>query len=138
MEKTLIIFKPDAIEKRKVGAALARFENAGLNVVAAKMKQLDSALLKEHYAHIADKPFFPEIEAFMASRPVLIMILEGNKVIERVRNLLGPTNSLAAPAGTIRGDWGTDMMLNIVHASDGPESAAAEIKRFFDEGEIYA
>lgn len=138
MEKTLIIFKPDAFEKRKVGAALSRFENAGYNVIAAKMKQLDSELLKEHYAHIADKPFFPDIEAFMASRPVLIMILEGNKVIERVRNLLGPTNSLAAPAGTIRGDWGTDMMYNIVHASDGPESAAAEIKRFFDDSEVYA
>ena len=138
MEKTLIIFKPDAIEKRKVGAALTRFEDVGFNIVAAKMKQLDSALLKEHYAHIADKPFFPEIEAFMSSRPVLIMILEGNKVIERVRNLLGPTNSLAAPAGTIRGDWGTDMMLNIVHASDGPESATAEIKRFFKDDEVYS
>jgi len=138
MEKTLIILKPDAIEKRKVGAALTRFENAGFNIVAAKMLQLDSALLKEHYSHIADKPFFPEIEAFMSSRPVLIMILQGNKVIERVRSLLGPTNSLAAPAGTIRGDWGTDMMLNIVHASDGPESAAAEITRFFADSEIYA
>ena len=137
MEKTLIILKPDAFEKRKLGATLTRFEEAGYSVVAAKMLQLDSALLEEHYAHIADKPFFPEIEAFMGSRPVLVLVIAGNAVIERVRNLVGPTNSLAAPAGTIRGDWGTDMMLNIVHASDGPETAAAEIKRFFGEGEVF-
>lgn len=138
MEKTLIILKPDAFEKRKVGATLARFEEAGYSIIAARMMQLDSDKLKEHYAHIADKPFFPEIEAFMSSRPVLVMVLEGNAVIDRVRNLVGPTNSLAAPAGTIRGDWGTDMMLNIVHASDSPESAAAEIKRFFADGDVFA
>ena len=138
MEKTLIILKPDAFEKRKVGATIARFEDAGLNVVAAKMIVLDSALLKEHYAHIADKPFFPEIEGFMSSMPVIVMVLQGNSAIERVRNLVGPTNSLAAPAGTIRGDWGTNMMLNIVHASDGPESAELEIKRFFTDSEVYA
>jgi len=137
MEKTLIILKPDAFAKRKVGATIARFEDAGFNIVAAKMMRLDSALLTDHYAHIADKPFFPEIEAFMSSLPVLVMVLEGKKAIERTRNLVGPTNSLVAPAGTIRGDWGSDMMLNIVHASDGPESAALEIKRFFAENEVY-
>ena len=138
MEKTLIILKPDAFEKRKVGATINRFEDAGFSIVAAKMMRLASALLREHYAHIADKPFFPDIETFMGSRPVLILVVEGNAVIERVRNLVGPTNSLVAPAGTIRGDWGTDMMLNIVHASDGPESAAAEIKRFFGDDPIPA
>lgn len=138
MEKTLIILKPDAFEKRKVGATIARFEDAGLTIVATKMMELDSALLKEHYAHIADKPFFPEIEGFMSSMPVIVMVLQGNSAIERVRNLVGPTNSLAAPAGTIRGDWGTNMMLNIVHASDGPETAEAEIKRFFGDGGVFA
>lgn len=138
MEKTLIILKPDAFEKRKVGATLRRFEEAGFIIIAARMLQLDQALLREHYAHIADKPFFPEIEAFMSSRPVLVMVLQGNAVIERVRNLVGPTDSLAAAAGTIRGDWGTDKMLNIVHASDGPETAEAEIKRFFAEGDVHA
>lgn len=138
MEKTLIILKPDAFAKRKVGATVNRFEDAGFTIVAAKMLQLDSALLRDHYAHIADKPFFPEVEEFMGSCPVLILVLEGNAIIERVRNLVGPTNSLVAPAGTIRGDWGTDMMRNIVHASDGPEAAEAEIKRFFHEGEVYA
>ena len=138
MEKTLIILKPDAFEKRKVGATINRFEDAGFSIVAAKMMRLASALLREHYAHIADKPFFPDIETFMGSRPVLILVVEGNAVIERVRNLVGPTNSLVAPAGTIRGDWGTDMMLNIVHASDGPENAAVEIKRFFGDDAIPA
>lgn len=136
MERTLIIFKPDAFENRKVGAALSRFEDVGFSVVGAKMLQLGSEILREHYAHIADKPFFPEIEAYMSSRPVLVMVLEGDAVIERVRNLLGPTNSQIAPAGTIRGDWGTDMTRNIVHASDGPESAAVEIARFFKDGEV--
>jgi len=138
MEKTLIILQPDAFEKRKVGATLSRFEDAGFNIIAAKLLQLDSPMLKEHYAHIADKPFFPEIEAFMSSRPVLVVVIEGNSIIDRVRNLVGPTNSLVAAAGTIRGDWGTNMMLNIVHASDSPENAAAEIKRFFAEGEVFA
>lgn len=136
MQKTLIILKPDAFTKRKAGATLTRFEEAGFNIVAAKMLTLDSALLRDHYAHIADKPFFPEIEAFMSSRPVMVLVLAGNDVIERVRNLVGPTNSLKAAAGTIRGDWGTDMMFNIVHASDGEESAAAEIARFFAASEV--
>jgi nucleoside-diphosphate kinase len=138
MEKTLIILKPDTFEKRKVGATISRFEDAGFSIVATKMIRLTSELLKEHYAHIADKPFFPRIEEFMSSLPVIVMILEGQSAIERVRNMTGPTNSLQAAPGTIRGDWGTDMMLNIVHASDGEESAQAEIKRFFSEDEIYA
>ncbi|MGA1204910.1 MAG: nucleoside-diphosphate kinase [Opitutales bacterium] len=137
MEKTLIILKPDTFEKRKVGATIARFEDAGYSIVAAKMIQLDTKVLREHYAHITHLPFFPEIEAFMSSRPVIVMILEGNSAISRIRNLVGPTDSLAAPAGTIRGDWGNDKMLNIVHASDGPETAAAEIKRFFRDDEIF-
>jgi nucleoside-diphosphate kinase len=138
MEKTLIILKPDTFEKRKVGATISRFEDAGFSIVATKMIRLTSELLKEHYAHIADKPFFPRIEEFMSSLPVIVMILEGESAIERVRNMTGPTNSLQAAPGTIRGDWGTDMMLNIVHASDGEESAQAEIKRFFSESEIFA
>lgn len=137
MEKTLIILKPDAFEKRKVGATLSRFEEAGCELVASKMMRLDGPILRDHYAHIADKPFFPEIEAFMGSRPVMVVVLAGKSVIDRVRNLVGPTNSLVAPAGTIRGDWGSDMMLNIVHASDSPESAAAEIARFFPEGGVF-
>jgi nucleoside-diphosphate kinase len=136
MEKSLLILKPDAFEKRKAGATLTRLEEAGFEVVAAKMIQLDTALLREHYAHIADKPFFPDVESFMGSRPVLVVVLRGEGVIDRVRNLVGPTDSQVAPAGTIRGDWGSDKMANIVHASDGPETAAAEIKRFFRDEEV--
>lgn len=131
MEQTLIILKPDAFSKRKVGATIDRFEQAGFDIAGAKMLHLGKDILRDHYAHIADKPFFPEIEEFMSSRPVLVLILEGPDVITRIRNLVGATDSNKAAAGTIRGDWGTDMMLNIVHASDSPESAAIEIKRFF-------
>ncbi|HAY99741.1 MAG TPA: nucleoside-diphosphate kinase [Opitutae bacterium] len=133
MEETLIILKPDCMEKRVAGQVITRFEQAGFEIVAAKIMQLDGPILREHYAHVADKPFFPEIEAFMSSRPVMPMILRGEGVIAKVRDLLGPTNSLEAPKGTIRGDLGTDMMRNVVHASDGPETAAAEKKRFFSE-----
>lgn len=138
MEKTLIILKPDAFSKRKVGCTIDRFEQAGFDVVGAKMMRLDNARLKEHYAHIADKPFFPEIQEFMSSRPVIVLALQGDGVIDRVRLLVGPTNSKEAPAGTIRGDWGSDVMRNIVHASDSAESARTELKRFFAEGEIFA
>lgn len=133
MEETLIILKPDCMEKRVAGEVISRFEKAGFDIVASKVTTLDSAILREHYAHVADKPFFPEIEAFMSSRPVMPMILSGEGIIAKVRDLLGPTNSQEAPAGTIRGDLGTDMMKNVVHASDGPETAAAEKKRFFPE-----
>ena len=133
MEETLIILKPDCMEKRVAGQVITRFEQAGFEIVAAKIMQLDGPILREHYSHVADKPFFPEIEAFMSSRPVMPMILRGEGVIAKVRDLLGPTNSLEAPKGTIGGDIGTDMMRNVVHASDGPETAAAEKKRFFSE-----
>lgn len=136
MEKTFIILKPDAIEKKKVGAAISRFEDAGFTIIAAKMVQLDGEILKVHYAHIAKEPFFPKVVDFMGTRPVIIMALEGHAVIERIRNLSGPTNSLKAPGGTIRGDWGTDMMRNIIHASDSVESAKAEIDRFFSPEEV--
>lgn len=136
MERTLIILKPDAFNTRKVGATIDRFEQAGCQIIACKMIQLSDSLLREHYAHIADKPFFPEVAGFMASRPVIVMVLQGKGVINRVRNLLGPTDSAAAPAGTIRGDWGADKMTNIAHASDGPEAATAEIKRFFKDNEV--
>jgi nucleoside-diphosphate kinase len=121
------------MEQRLAGEVIGRFEKAGFEIVASKVMQLDAAILREHYAHVADLPFFPDIEAFMSSRPVMPMILRGENVIAAVRDLLGPTNSKEAPAGTIRGDLGTDMMRNMVHASDGPETAALEKKRFFPE-----
>lgn len=138
LETTLILFKPDAIEKNLTGKVLARFQDEGFVIRGIKMMQLDDAILREHYSHVADKPFFPEIVAFMSRTPVIALALEGDSVIDRVRDLLGPTNSQAAPAGTIRGDYGEDMMTNVCHASDSPEAAKAELKRFFKDGEVFA
>lgn len=138
MEKTFIILKPDAMEKRLVGTILARFEAAGFDVVACKMGRLSPALLREHYAHVATKPFYPDIEAFMSRRPVVLVALQGENVVQRVRDLLGPTDSRKAAKGTIRGDFGTDMMVNVAHASDSVENAHAELSRFFRAEEIFA
>lgn len=138
MDKTFIIFKPDCMEKHLVGTVLGRFEAAGFEVIGCKMIRLAPAVLRQHYAHIADKPFYPEIEAFMSSRPVIVMALRGQNIVQRVRDLLGPTDSRKAAKGTIRGDFGTEMMKNVVHASDSDENAKIEIARFFAPGEVYA
>lgn len=136
MEKSLILLKPDCMESKKAGEVIARFENAGFEICAAKLMQLDGPLLKEHYSHLLDKPFFPEIEAFMSSRPVLALVLQGDDAIARIRDLLGPTDSTKAAPGTVRGDLGKNVMHNIAHASDSPEAAKAEIARFFKEAEV--
>lgn len=136
-ETTLILFKPDCVTKRLSGEVLKRFEAEGFSVRGLKMMHLSDAVLREHYAHVADKPFFPEIVKFMQSSPVVALALSGDNVIARVRDLLGPTDSTAAPKGTIRGDFGENKMVNVCHASDAPESAEAELKRFFGEGELF-
>ncbi len=136
-ETTLILFKPDCVQKRLNGEVLKRFEAEGFIVRALKMMTLSDAVLREHYAHVADKPFFPEILKFMQSSPVVALAIEGENVIGRVRDLLGPTDSTAAPKGTIRGDFGESKMVNVCHASDSPEAAAAEVKRFFADGEVF-
>ncbi len=137
MQKTFVIYKPDCMEKRLVGTVLSRFEAAGFDVVGCKMTRLAPAVLREHYAHVADKPFYPDIEAFMSSRPVIVMALRGENIVQRVRDLLGPTDSRKAPKGTIRGDFGTEMMKNVVHASDSDENAKIELARFFKPEEIF-
>jgi nucleoside-diphosphate kinase len=137
MQKTFIIFKPDCMEKHLVGTVLQRFEQAGFEVIGCKMMRLSPALLREHYAHVADKPFYPEIEKFMSSRPVIAMALKGDHIVQKVRDLLGPTDSRKAPKGTIRGDFGTEMMKNVVHASDSVENGKIEIARFFKADEIF-
>lgn len=138
MQKTFVIFKPDCMEQKHVGNVLSRFESAGFTVVGCKMTRLTSALLREHYAHVADKPFYPEIEEFMSSRPVIMMALEGENIVQQVRDLLGPTDSRKAAKGTIRGDFGTEMMKNVVHASDSDDNAKIELARFFKPEEIYS
>ena len=137
MQKTFVIFKPDCMEKRLVGTVLSRFEAAGFDVVGCKMARLTPALLREHYAHVADKPFYPEIEQFMSSQPVIMVALRGADVVQKVRDLLGPTDSRKAAKGTIRGDFGTEMMKNVVHASDSDENAKLELARFFKPEELY-
>jgi len=126
------------MEKRLVGTVLQRFEAAGFDVIGCKMMRLSSALLREHYAHVASKPFYPEIEQFMSSRPVIAIALRGENIVAKVRDLLGPTDSRKAPKGTIRGDFGTEMMKNVVHASDSVENGKIEIARFFKTEEIFA
>ena len=126
------------MEKRLVGTVLDRFERAGFNVIGCKMARLTPAVLREHYAHVANLPFYPEIEEFMSSRPVIMMALQGDNIVQRVRDLLGPTDSRKAAKGTIRGDFGTEMMKNVVHASDSNENAQAELKRFFRPEELFA
>src|ERR1035437_8095854 len=106
MQTTLIIYKPDCIEKKHVGNVLERFEGAGFKIVGCKMTRLNPALVREHYAHIADKPFYPPLEAFMLSSPVIVMALYGKGAIGKIRELMGPTDSRKAPKGTIRGDFG--------------------------------
>ena len=137
MQTTLIIYKPDCLEKKHVGNVLERLENAGFRIVGCKFTQLSPALVRDHYSHIADKPFYPPLEAFMLSAPVLIMALNGKGAIGKMRELLGPTDSRKAPKGTIRGDFGTDSMLNVVHASDSIENAKIELARFFKPEELF-
>jgi nucleoside-diphosphate kinase len=139
-ETTLILFKPDAVAKGIVGTVLSRYEKEGFKIRGLKMMKLSDELLAEHYSHIADKPFFPDVRGFMQETPVVALALEGENIISRVRDILGPTDSKEAAAGTIRGDFGDKegdaKMRNVCHASDGPEAAEAELKRFFNDGEI--
>ena len=136
-ERSLILLKPDCLGGKHAGEVIGRFERAGFEIRAAKLISLTDELLREHYAHIADRPFFPEIVGFMSSRPVLALVLEGENAVTAIRELLGPTDSTQAPAGTIRGDMGTTSMKNICHASDSVENAVIEVKRFFDINEVH-
>ena len=137
MSKTLIILKPDCLEQKHVGNVFDRFEKAGFEIIGTKMIRLTPELLRAHYAHVADKPFYPEIEAFMSSRPVIVIGLKGEDVVVKIRDLLGPTDSRKAAKGTIRGDFGTEMMKNVCHASDSDENAKAELARFFKPEELF-
>lgn len=141
-ETTLILFKPDAVSKGNVGTVLARFEKEGFQIQGLKMMTLSDEVLAEHYSHIAEMPFFPDVRSFMQETPVVALALAGEDIITKVRDLLGPTDSTAAAAGTIRGDFGDksgdSKMRNVCHASDSPEAAQAEIKRFFKDCEVFA
>jgi nucleoside-diphosphate kinase len=137
MERTLVLIKPDAIQRGLVGDITQRFERKGLKLVAMKMMTLDEAVLREHYAHIADKPFFPGVSQFMRSTPIVAMCWEGVEVIETVRRITGITKAREAEAGSIRGDFAMSVSCNVIHASDSIDNAKAEVKRFFKTDETF-
>jgi len=137
MERTLVILKPDCVQRGLCGLVLQRFEQRGFSISGMKMVRLGTAILREHYSHIADKPFFPGIEKFMSSSPVVIAVIEGKDAVESVRMMCGPTNARKAAPGTIRGDFSLSMQCNVIHASDSVETAHKEIARFFKEEELH-
>jgi nucleoside-diphosphate kinase len=136
MERTLVLLKPDCVQRRMMGRIITRFEEKGLNIIAMKMLQVTPDLAKQHYAEHVAKPFYPGLEAFITASPILAMVVEGLEVIRVVREMLGATSGLKAAAGTIRGDYSSSRQMNLVHASDGPEAAAREIGLYFKAGEV--
>jgi len=138
MERTLILLKPDCVQRRLIGRILARFEDKGLNVVAMRLMQVTPELSKKHYAEHVSKPFYPNLETFITGGPIVAAILEGLEVIRVVREMLGATSGLKAQPGTIRGDFSSSRQMNLVHASDGPEAAAREIALYFSPDQIVA
>lgn len=137
MQRTLILLKPDAVAGKFCGKVIDKFESAGFTIRGCKMIKLTPAVLKEHYAHVADKPFYPEIETFMSSVPVIALVLEGDDIVAKMRDMLGVTDSRKAAPGTLRATFGKDVMVNVAHASDSLETAEKEIVRFFKEDEIF-
>ena len=137
MERTLILIKPDAIQRGLIGRIISRFEEKGLKIAGIKFINLTDELLNEHYSHIADKPFFAGTRRFMQQTPVVARCLEGLDVVETVRTLCGVTKARAAAPGTVRGDFGMSIQANLVHASDSIETAEKEVARFFKDSELF-
>ena len=138
MERTFVMFKPDCLERGLLGTVLTRFEQKGLRLVAMKMLRITPDMAKQHYAEHVSKPFYPGLEEFITASPVVATVFEGPEVIRVVRDMLGATSGLKAAAGTIRGDYSASRQMNLVHASDSPESAAREIGIYFKSEEILA
>jgi nucleoside-diphosphate kinase len=138
MERTLVLLKPDCVQRRLMGQIIARFEDKGLNIIALKMLRVTPELSKQHYAEHVQKPFYPNLEKFITASPIVAMVVEGLEVIRVVREMLGATSGLKAAAGTIRGDYSSSRQMNLVHASDGPEAAAREIGLYFKSDELHA
>ncbi|HUE73957.1 MAG TPA: nucleoside-diphosphate kinase [Pirellulaceae bacterium] len=136
MERTLVLLKPDCVQRRLMGRVISRFEEKGLNIIAMKMMQVTPELAKQHYAEHVSKPFYPGLEKFITASPIVAMVVEGLEVIRVVRDILGATSGLKAAAGTIRGDFSSSRQMNLVHASDGPEAAAREIGLYFQASEV--
>ena len=138
MERTLVLLKPDAVQRGLIGEITSRFEQKGLKLVAMKMMSLSDAILKEHYSHIAHKPFFPGISSFMQSSPVIAQCWEGKEVVKTIRTVCGVTNARDALPGTIRGDFAMSIQCNVIHASEDEMAAKAELTRFFGKDDFFS
>ena len=136
MERTLILLKPDCVQRRLLGRVISRFEEKGLNLIAMKLMRITPDLAKQHYAEHVAKPWYPTLEKFVTGGPVLAAIVEGLEAIRVVREMLGATSGLKAAPGTIRGDFSSSRQMNLVHGSDGPEAAQREIAIYFCDDEI--
>jgi nucleoside-diphosphate kinase len=136
MERSLVLLKPDCVQRRLIGKIISRFEEKAINIIAMKLIQVTPELSKKHYAEHVEKPFYPGLEEFITGAPVVAMVVEGLEVIRVVREMLGATNGLKAAAGTIRGDYSSSRQMNLVHASDGPEASQREIDLYFSPSEI--
>jgi nucleoside-diphosphate kinase len=137
-ERTLIIVKPDGIQRNLLGEVISRFEKKGLKIIGMKMVHLQDVLLEEHYKHLKDKPFFSSIKNYMKSSPVVVLALEGINAISATRLIVGPTKGYEADAGSIRGDLSISGQSNLVHASDSKGAAEEEVRRFFSEHELFS
>jgi nucleoside-diphosphate kinase len=138
MERTLILFKPDAIQRRLAGKLLSRLEDRGLKIVGMKMLRVTKELSAKHYAEHVSKPFYPLLEEFITSGPVVAVVAEGPQAVSVVRGMMGPTNGAQAPPGTIRGDFGLSRQMNLMHGSDSIEAAKREIEVYFRPDELIA
>jgi nucleoside-diphosphate kinase len=138
MERTLILLKPDCVQRRLMGRVIARFEDKGLNIVAMKMMRVTPELAKKHYAEHVKKDWYPTLEGFITGGPIVAAVVEGLEAIRVVREMLGATSGLKASPGTVRGDFSSSRQMNLVHGSDGPDSAKREIALYFNDNEICA
>lgn len=138
METTLVLLKPSCVQRQLIGEIVHRFERRGLQISGMKMMQLDEDILREHYAHLVDRPFFLELAASMMASPIVAMAITGVEAVSVVRAMTGYTNGRVADPGTIRGDYSMSNQQNIVHASDSVENAAIELARFFRPEEIFS
>jgi len=136
-EQTLVLCKPDAVQRGCVGRIVSRFEQKGLKIAGMKMLHMDEALANRHYQEHLEKVFYPQLRDFITSSPVIALAIEGDNAVEIVRALMGTTNPQNAAPGTIRGDFGIDLTKNLVHGSDSPASAEREIGLFFDKSELH-
>ena len=136
MERTLVLIKPDGVQRGLVGEVISRLERRGLKLVAMKLMQIDDALARQHYAEHVDRPFFADLVVFISSSPVVAMVWEADNAVDAVRNTMGQTNPVDSPMGTIRGDLALDIGRNLIHGSDSPETAIREVALFFGDAEI--